>query len=302
MMKKKPLYIGKLALAALQVLLIGGFTSCHSSNDYNWWDEEDSDNKEEAITVTITENDSTPTPLSTGSQLGYFALSDDGTSSENNTPITVGAEGQVSFPSTAEGKYVIYSPYQEEWENALTTPPRFKVKPDQSTEANYNASNLMVGIIDISPSTRADNNQSMSMKQMMGKLYIRIIDETGAIDFKNEGTLKLLSMKDAVTLNLSEQKVNTVEDSEENITMFAYERTDRRLTAVAIIAPQTRSAESPFIVLNVNGRQYIYRQSFTLDSGQSYAYIFRLTKNGLLLDGTYITNWESGGKDTTLPI
>lgn len=301
-MKKIPLHIGKQALAALQVLLICLGTSCHSPNTYNWWDEEDSNTNVEAITVTIMENDSTQSQLSAGSQLGYCVFSNDGTSSTTNTPITVGAEGVISLPSPVRGSYVIYSPYQSEWEYIFSTPLLFKVKKDQSTEANYNDSNFTLGTIDIVPSDNSGNNRSIAMKQMMSKLYIRIIDETGYIDFKEEGSLKLLNMKDAVTLNLPDPKVSTVDSSAEDISMYINERTDRRLTAVAIIAPQARGEGTPFLEFKVKGRQYVYKQSFTLDSGQSYAYIFRLTGNGLQLDGAFITNWEIGEKDTTLPI
>lgn len=297
-MKKNPLQIGRLAMALLTVVSVSLLASCSKSNDYNWWDEEEEEVKvKESVTVTVEQGDGSSSTIPEGSTLGYFVISSDGTSSVSNDHVTVGEGGQTSFSTTAAGTYIVYSPYQEGWEDAMQNPPVFQVQSNQSSEANYDASDLMAGTMTVGSATRADNAGNLTMKHLLAKLYIRIIDDTGLIDFRTDGTLRLFDMRDAVSVYLTELRVETLPDSSSDIDMLAYERTDRRMMAAAIVAPQTVGDERDLFVLNVGGQQLTYRQKVALESGLGLALVIRFTKDGLKLDGTYIINWTASGSD-----
>ena len=298
---KNPLHLGQMASVLLVAALAGPLVSCSSSNDYNWWDEEEEEvKKTETTTVNVENNDGTESPLSAGSTLGYFVISGDGTSSVSNDYVTVGEGGQSSFSSTETGTYIVYSPYQDNWEDAIQNPPVFQVQSDQSIEENYDASDLMAGTMTVGATTRAAGDDGLSLKHLLAKLYVRVIDDTGLIDFRSDGILRLFQMKDAASVYLADQTVTTLEDSSSDITMFAYERTDRRMTAAAIVAPQTTNKEVDLLELSVGGRVFTYSDQLNLESGQSVALVIRFTRDGLRLDGTSITNWNDVDGETEL--
>ena len=286
----KRLKKSSLALSLLIGWVGGGLlTACSSSSDKEWIDDEEEAIAASTFTINVSGGDDADSSLPAGSNIGLFVI-DDGDGGVDNQRLTVDSDGNVVMPTEAlSGQAIVYSPYQEDWTDALTTAPRFDVQNDQSSETDYRASDLLIG--------RAANG-TVSLQHVMSKVVIHIVDETGE-RYLEKYSVRLLNMKGGVTVYLADARVETITDSDADITMHAYDLTDRRLSLTAIVAPQSISADSELMELIYNGSNEIVYipQPAELGSGQTFTYQFRLTETGIVFDGSSITNWQDGGEE-----
>lgn len=261
--------------------------SCNKAPKFVYEDEYDTEN---VVEVFVSDENGNTVKIAGGSVIGVYLVDANGNITFQE--VEVSEDGSVSLPSSAGGM-LAYLPYQEEWDTTdFTTPRVFSVKEDQSSQAQYDASDLMIGVTDIF--TRASS--VLSMNYMLSKVKVHIIDDTGSYNFSN-CEMELVDVCDAVDVYLSRIEVETDPNSFTDIRMMKYSETDRRLSVQAIVAPQKITAETQFMkfISPLLNEKFGVPQDTNMESGKSYNFTLRLTEAGLVYDGSYITGWVDDG-------
>ncbi len=283
------------ALVASLALMLA---ACGSSDEYKWepWDTE----QQAETPVSIITADGTEEDLKTGSTLGIYVVNEDGTVTWMT--VAVDSDGNIILPSEAQtGKVIAYTPVQLGWgKEAFNTLQRFEVQPDQSSQADYDASDLMIGTMSV---VTRGTEVELQFKHMLAKVVVHIVDETGAIDPDN-ASMRLLRMAGTVSVSLSAMQVSTVENSQIDIDMLPYNVTDRRISLAAIVAPQTIEEGVDFLEFTVAGshRACPMPTRTELEGNMTFVYQMRYTDEGLVPDGSYIVGWEDDGTETEFDI
>lgn len=265
--------------------------ACSKSEDYVYVDDTAPDSGK--VGVTVTDANGNVSGLPAGSAMGIYVTDGDG--NVNLLQAEVGQDGTIVLPATAQGMQLVgYVPYQESWgDDALTVPQLFQVASDQTTEAGYIASDLMIG--SMAGTTRSTGGIQFVHK--MVQVVIHIVDETGANDFTQCG-VTLRDVNDAVSVNLGEESVTTIASSVADIRMRPFVVSDHRLSLKAIVAPQQIEAGTKFItfVNNGYGRRYSIPQLADMQGGKTYAFSMRLTQGGLEFSGSSVNDWDEVGE------
>lgn len=281
-----------LSLSAWLAVGVMALTSCSSSDVDTWYDDEN--DEANVVTISITDDGNTDN-LSAGSNIGLFVIDGNGNPAVSNQMLTLGTGGSATLPDVAlTGQLIVYSPYQTDWEHALSEKSRFDVQDNQSTAEGYKASDLLIGSGDAS---------QLSMKHVLSRIVVHITDETGDVDM-GEMNVQLLNKTGSVMVDLRNASTESVADSEKDIAMYPYELSDWRLSLEAIVAPQTITNGDEFLEFSRNGRSQVFYipQDATLEGGKTFIYYFRLTQTGVIFDGTTITNWRNGGTTDDIKI
>ena len=264
-------------------------TACHNATEFVYIDEEVEPTEGEP-NVVVTDENGNETTLPAGSVIGVYVIDEDGNVTLQD--VEVDENGNAVLPTSNQGETVIaYTPYQEEWgDSALVTIPTFTVESNQTSEENYTASDLMVG--STSQTTRAAEG-GMTFQHMMAKVAIHVVDETGRVNLQAISA-ELLNVNGSVKVDLPHQTVSTIDSLRTNIPMFSEMTTDWRVSSNAIVAPQMVAEGTTFFAITLYGNRQTYPipQESTLESGKTYTINMRLTEQGLLPDGWYITDWD----------
>ena len=273
--------------------LLGLLLTCASCSDPKEFEYNDDDyNTEEKVVVNVTDPNGEEEAITAGTKMAAYVMGEDGT--YELVEVEVGQDGSFVLPTSAQ-QIVAYSPIQEEWGiEAMTEPQLFSVQSDQTTEENYEESDLMIGTLGLMRST----TQDMQFSHKLAKIVIHIMDETGANDFEQCG-ITLRDMSNTVLVDLSKQAVTTAEDAVADIKMLPYSVTDHRISLRAIVAPQTKLAGDQFIVF-INGEhgiRYSIPQDAELQGGKTYSFSMRLTESGLVYEGSSISDWKDEGEN-----
>lgn len=277
--------------AALLAISTWSLSACGStSEEYQWenWDESDSD-----FSVSVEAEDGGTEPLKPGSTLGVYIQESDGQVSFATAEVDKNGRA-VLPPSALTGQIIAYTPVQATWgSEAFTVAPKFYVKSDQSAQEDYDASDLMVG--KTKAATTRNNTLELSLRHVLARVVIHVIDETGMHDFSTSSTM-LLRMSNTVGVDLQEQATKTVENAVADINMLKFNATDRRISMTAIVAPQSKSEGDEFFELIVPGSRHIccFPSAAELEAGQTFVYQMRYTEDGPMLDCSFITKWEAG--------
>ena len=282
------------------VAVVGlALTACSSSEEYKWemWDNPE----EEQAAVSVQSENGTAEDLKTGITIGIYVVGEDG--EVTLVTATVDADGNIILPPEATtGNTIVYTPFQSDWGiEVFKGGAVFEVKTDQASQDGYDASDLMIGTA-LRAQTRAVEME-FSLKHMLAKVMIHVIDETGSID-GNETTMTLLGMLSAVNVNLATMSVSTIDNTQMDIDMLPYSVTDRRMTMTAIVAPQKKEAGDDLFEFNLQGahRKCVLPTSAELEGGKTFVFQMRYTEEGLIPDGSYITGWEADDKVTDFNI
>lgn len=291
----------KVSLLAVLALIL---TACGSKEDYQW---EDWNEAENVASVSVQSEDGTTEELEPGTTMGIYIIDENG----NLTWVVVEVDenGNVILPPEAlSGKAVVYSPVQSSWGlAAFTGSPKFYIKSDQSDEDGYEASDLMIGTMSSGAATRgftrAATKLRLSLKHMLAKVVIHVIDETGMMDF-DQVTMELLKMRNGVSVSLAMQEVETLENSTADIDMLAYNSTDRRISMTAIVPSQTIGEGEEFFKIEMpgNSRIGVLPTETVLEADKTFVYQVRYTENGPVLESSFITKWEDDGSEAILDI
>lgn len=172
----------------------------------------------------------------------------------------------------------------------------FTVDSDQSRSAatnqlsGYEASDfLWAKQADIAPGTPVRLNFSHAMS----KININLLpgEEITASD------LDFASVSIGGTVRQANMNLNTGVAVLQSSPASSIKTLKRGSQYQAIVIPQTISTATDFIIINVQGVDYKYKISnLTLARGQQYNYNITVSKTGLLVSASGITDWEDDSK------
>ena len=290
--------------ASLLAVLALMLTACGSKEEYHW---EDWNEAENVASVSIQSSEGAVETLEAGSKMGIYVIGEDG--NVVWAVAEVDGNGNVILPPAAlSGQAVVYTPAQPSWgAAAFNGTPRFYVESDQSDEKNFSASDLMIGtmtgVAAARGFTRGDTNMHLSLKHMLAKVVIHVVDQTGMMDF-SKVTMQLLGMRNCVNVSLPDQTVETADNSIADIDMLTYNVTDRRISVTAIVPAQTIEAGEEFflVAMRGNSRLGFLPAETVLEAGKTFVYQARYTENGPVLETSFITKWEDDGSEAILDI
>lgn len=261
-MKQKKFFIGLASLVAAV-----GFTSCSS-------DEMDNQNSKlqggqiirlttSASTMRATNDPQAGTALSTSSDLAVFAMN--GTTAlenGNNEQYTVDGSGNMS-PITAShlmvwpGKalnFYAYAPYNSAY--TYNGSNSFSVKTNQSTEADYLASDLVLA----QAATAADYDTStpvaLQFKHQMAKINVTINKAAGATVDLSKAKVSIINTQ--ITTTFKPNATNTGDDkvlgeaSDDATDIVIVSALGDATSAVGIIVPQTIAAGKGLVKIQTN--------------------------------------------------
>lgn len=280
------------SLSLLALVLLCGLTACSKQEEFEYTDDTTEKDKQVPNVVVTDENGNT-SALPAASTIGVYVIDGDGNVTLQQ--VEVDENGHAVLPTSNQNTTMIaYTPYQEQWgEEAMSEEKEFTVQSDQSTEAGYWASDLMMGTMQTGETTRAATEGSMTLHHMMAKVAIHIIDETGRVDLTRVAT-QLIDVNGSVMVDLAHQQVTTIAEKRTDISMRWEMTTDWRISYYAIVAPQSVTEGTEFFAVTLYGNRenHLIPEAATLEGGKTYTINMRLTEHGLIYDGWRITEWD----------
>ena len=251
----------------------------------------------EKVGIFLVENSTNST---TGSQL---TSGDNVTVYNSGSPLeyTANGEGGLSitnaqyWPTSGNGLF-IYGVYPSSSASAYTeTAKEFSVKTDQSTDANYKASDLMTGVPASNPVSRTTSAVPLTFKHLLTKVNITLTAGAGfsSSDLAS-AEVYILNTKPTTTFSVASQTIGDASGSAQEITVCT------GTAGSAIIVPQTLNANTNFIKVEVGGGAYIYKLAAQTSFSASSVYTYSITVNKTGLEvSSSITGWTSVGTATS---
>lgn len=232
-------------------------------------------------------------------------------SADGNGNLTMDDSGvALAFPISDASKANIYAyaPYNSQW-SSLESEQTFSVKTDQSTDANYLASDLLYGIPSFNPVTAegtGTQNVPLTFSHKLAKITLRfnVDSKDPTLDLKG-ATAKIQGTVASAKINLSTGVVSVADASISTITVATENSaSDGRVTVFkcsAIIVPQTVKSDIQLIRLNTTGGRY----TLTLEEDKAFEanknYIYDITvgeASGLhITSTTTLTGWTDENID-----
>jgi hypothetical protein len=181
----------------------------------------------------------------------------------------------------------------------------FSVKDDQSTEANYKASDLMTGAPASNPVSRTTSAVPLSFKHCLTKINLNLIAGDGltASDLQ-DAIVTINGTNTSATFNVKTGAVTTTAAAAATPISLGTMTTNAEgnLVASAIIIPQAVTAGTRFISIELmtNGQSsgtlsYTLPAAVNFDASTAYTYNITAKKSGLSLSSSNITDWTNGG-------
>jgi len=170
----------------------------------------------------------------------------------------------------------------------------FTVAADQTSDANYKASDLMTGLptSGTNPVARTTANVPMTFTHLLTKVDVNLSAGDGFTSTEMDAAVvSILGTLPATTFSVQSTAVGAASGSATDIVAGT------GTTNSAIIVPQTIAAGASFIKVTVGGGDYIYKMGADTDFDSKKCYTFNITvnKTGLVLTVTTITDWVNGG-------
>ena len=312
----------------LGLSVIAAMSAC-SNDELNEAVNQPVNNQANAITLSTTLQGATTrglnsnlqsTQIEAGTVVGVFVMNgssaiqdSEGTNTGANNAHTADGNGglttetAMTWPEGVNSLTIAaYAPRQAGW--SYNNPNRFTVKSDQSTDANYVASDLIYGVPAFNPVAKTSETIALNFAHKLAKVNFTINAADGVslanatVTINNTVPSTLVSIKNGGELTADEGAAVT--------DIKAATLTSTANTASAIIVPQTVEAGTQFVSIEA-GSKVIAKlpNAITFESGKVYN--FAVTVNSLepggepVVEGqiklvsTSITDWGSGG-DTDL--
>lgn len=238
----------------------------------------------ETVDVYITENNGGNNPTTYPQPIEYTTGA--------GGALTVGT--QYYYPTSGNGVN-IYALYPA----TAATGELFTIKEDQSTDANYKASDLMYGkpvvANPVSPSANAVN---IKFSHLLSKVTINLI--AGANVTSLEGAkVELLGVKPSTTLTAGINGYSITAASGDATPITVMTATETVTSGSAIIVPQT--LPEMFLQVTLGGATLTGKLASgapELTAGNAYTYNITVNMRGgaLEIEGS-ITPWDDGGTD-----
>lgn len=282
-------------LVAFSVLMVLSaiFTSCDKGNE-----ETDPVDKSSVLTVSVAEGEGTVS-LTEGTVIDLFAIEGEGSIVAQATA-KAAQNGQLTGadPIIAVMKDGIqltaYSPSGLWTLDTYGQPLKFLVPTDQSTAENYESADLKMAPL----TAVTDGRAALVMEHVMSKVSVHITDVTGNYDLSNVGMI-ISGVQTSVNADLAQHTVTTVENETGDI--IPYSNTNPyRATASAVVAPG-KVTGNVLIRVTVDGETFTYNLPKDADwqAGTENVYSMRLTYEGLVPYGNYVTEWGDGESNLT---
>lgn len=262
-----------------------------------------------AMTRTFTDPQS-GTSVSTGLNVGIFGVSSEETTTmtnyNNNKYVTAASNAislangssDMTWPTTSEATANIYAyaPYQDSW--TVNAANSFSVLSDQSTDANYLASDLLYAS---APSQAQGTTVNLAFSHKLAKINVTITKEEGSnVDLTN-ATVIIKNTKPTTTLTPSTGALGDASGDATDIT--AATNLGTNTTACAVIVPQTINAGTELVRITAGEKTLIAKlgTNTTFASGNSYNFTVNVgtvddsspSVVTLALGTTSVTAWGS---------
>lgn len=239
--------------------------------------------KEIKISPSVSESRATDFGFETGDCIGLFVVNYSGSTPGvlattgnhvDNMRFRYSGEWTPDKPiywadHTTNADFYLYYPYSDV--QSVTAYP-FAVKADQSTEAAYKASDMMVGkAMKVSPTESA---VVIPAGHVMSRAVIYIEPGNGFTKeslAKSAISVKINGVKCNSTVNLSTGVVTPVGETTSVLPLFADN------SYKALIVPQT-VASGDLITVNVDGTDFNLNKGFTFESAKSHKFTVVLSK------------------------
>lgn len=207
----------------------------------------------------------------------------------NTLTLKVG-ETPLRWPASGTVNIDAYYP-----SSVATSVNSFSVQENQSTDANYMASDLMYAT-NIPSQTKQSTRVGLTFNHALTKIIVNLTAGDGMSNTDIAGcTIKLSAMK---TVDITKGIAGTSTSNSATITMGTGANT------AAIIVPQTIAASTNFITITTSGNHSISYAipagGKTFAAGSVYTYNLTVAISGITLQSTTITSWNGDGADKTI--
>lgn len=257
------------------------------------------------LSTRTTDTDLQATQLEAGVKAGVFVQRETSyITNGNNTVLTADgaggftAEKQMYWPSEAVVNIYAYAPYNAEWAGAPDSEMDFTVSADQSSDAGYLASDLLVGAPESNPLTKTETPVELRFAHMLSKVNVEFVNEN--LDVSLQGAvINLLGLDTSVKVNVAESTLGET-SSKADVKIAAFADDAEQFAASGIVVPQTVPA-GPFVQI-VLADSRVFEAGLSSDvvfkSNKRYVYTVYLggdgeqVKVGITLGGSSIGDWE----------
>lgn len=198
------------------------------------------------------------------------------------------AEEMYWLDKTTKADFYCYYPYGNP--SSVTAYP-FAVNADQSTLANYKASDFVWGMASgVSPTS---NLVQIATNHVMSNMAIYLEAGDGFTDETFAAanvSVSVRNVKTNATVNLTDGTV-TATGSTTEVTPY-----NEGVYYRAVIVPQTVASGSALIVVTVDGTEYTLKKGFTFVGGKQHKFTVTINKTGNGIN-IGIGGWETDGED-----
>lgn len=294
---------------AAALFLMAGFTSCTNDElEQKPLDGRTPINLTSSVATRSISQNIQDTQIAAGVQVGVFAQSG-GTAIENgdNNALTADGNGAFSgttmyFPEEGDVSIYAYAPYNQDWAGKLSTDNEFTVKTDQSSDADYCASDLMIGVPSTgNPVSSTTEAVQLNFKHKLTKLNINFNVGQSGVDLKG-ATVKVKNVKTTATVNIETGTVTeSATSASADITVAVFDAAATTFTASVIFVPQTITANTAFVEVTTSANSIFtapLSQEVAFEGGKKYTYTAQFTGGGdepvemELKVGSVVDNWE----------
>ena len=212
-------------------------------------------------------------------QVEYDVKSYNVTSADGGKTATLSSDNPFYWENTTEKKTVIaWHPYSEFY------PTDWTVKADQSTAANYQASDLVRGELkDLAFADRNDPSKNkMTFAHQTAKVVVNLV------------------AGDGVTLDANTSvKLLNISGVEKGSTIIFYKPAANTHTYLALLKEQTLIAKSSFIQITTGDGTFLYKlpNAKTFKAGNAYTYNITVKANGIEVTENTGGEWADGGSE-----
>ena len=299
----------KLSILSLGLAMLT-FASCSS-------DDQETKNISQSTPITLVSNldqmrtvntDLQKTQIAEGVKIGVFVKGTNGFIEDgDNAEMTANGNGTFTgttlyFPEDGSNVSVnAYAPYSAAFTSKMDEAVSFSVATDQSTDANYLASDLLCG----APSGENAYNMTtpavpLVFKHMLSKLNIKFTF-SGETDVDLKGaTVSILNTKPSTTLKVSDATLGDASGTATSIKAVTFATDATAFVASTIIVPQTVGADDFIQISLTDGRtlRAPLKNETSFLSGKAYTYTVKILGEGAqaaieIEMSTEVTDWDS---------
>ena len=253
------------------------------------------------------------TLVSTSVKVGAFGVSgSDVIDRNNNIQYAVDANGVLNasnramiWPQTGSASIYAYAPYAEGW--TYNEAHEFTVKTDQSTGANYLASDLLYGVPAKNPVKETTEAIPVKFVHKLAKLTVTITKASNSAITLNGGKLSVLNTKIATTFTPNTGAI-TAASGTATVIKAGTLNSETPSALSVIIVPQQLAAGTRFLMVEAGGKTYVANlpAATTFEGGKAYELSATVSDSSapageaLTISSTTITDWDSTPGTTAL--